>query len=274
MIESLFKDGLSAMTVNEICLLMCEAERRAAALMLQAHDILTENKTGARDVVTEYDRRVQEQLIGELRAAVPEAHFFCEELGEQEKLESEHVFIIDPIDGTMNFVRGFSHSCIAVAYASYGKTLAAAVYNPYLDELFHAVRGGGAFLNGRPIRTASDDLQNSVVCFGTSPYRVDLAEKTFSLARKVFEHSLDLRREGTAELDLCSVAAGRAGLSFELLLSLWDYAAGALLVEEAGGVCLTAEGRPLPCSGEKSSVVAAASPAVMDAFMTLAGELL
>ena len=118
------------MTVNEICLLMCEAERRAASLMLQAHDILAERKSGARDVVTAYDRRVQEQLIGELRAAVPEAHFFCEELGEQEKLDSEHVFIIDPIDGTMNFVRGFSHSCIAVAYASFGKTLAAAVYNP------------------------------------------------------------------------------------------------------------------------------------------------
>ena len=253
---------------------MCEAERRAAVLMLQAHDILTENKTGARDVVTQYDRRVQEQLIGELRAAVPEAHFFCEELGEQEKLDSEHVFIIDPIDGTMNFVRGFSHSCIAVAYASYGKTMAAAVYNPYLDELFHAVRGGGAFLNDRAIRTAADDLDNSVVCFGPSPYRVDLAEKTFSLARKVFEHSLDLRREGTAELDLCSVAAGRAGLSFELSLSLWDYAAGALLVEEAGGLCLTAEGAPLPCSGRKSSVVAAASPAVMDAFLKLAGEIL
>ena len=260
------------MTVNEICLPMCEAERRAASLMLQAHDILAERKSGARDVVTAYDRRVQEQLIGELRAAVPEAHFFCEELGEQEKLDSEHVFIIDPIDGTMNFVRGFSHSCIAVAYASFGKTLAAAVYNPYLDEMFHALRGGGAFLNGRAIRTAGDDLENSVVCFGTSPYDPALTEKTFSLARTVFEHSLDLRREGTAELDLCSVAAGRAGASFELSLSLWDYAAGALLVEEAGGVCGTAEGAPLPCSGVKSSVIAAASPAVMAEFLRLAKE--
>ena len=113
-----------------------------------------------------------------------------------------------------------------------------------------------------------------MVCFGTAPYRPDLSDKTYALARRMFEKSLDVRREGTAELDLCSVAAGRAGLSVELDLSLWDYAAGALLVEEAGGVCLTAEGRPLPCSGEKSSVVTAASPAVMDAFMTLAGELL
>ena len=262
------------MTVNEICRLVCAAERRAAALMLQAHDILAERKSGARDVVTAYDRRVQERLIGELRAAVPEAHFFCEELDEQEKLDGEHVFVIDPIDGTMNFVRGFSHSCIAVAYASYGRTLAAAVYNPYLDELFHAVRGEGAFLNGRAIRTAADDLENSVVCFGTSPYCPELAGRTFSLARTLFEHSLDLRREGTAELDLCSVAAGRAGLSFELSLSLWDYAAGALLVEEAGGVCRTAAGGPLPYTGEKSTVAAAASQGVLDEFLSLAGEAL
>ena len=105
-------------------------------------------------------------------------------------------------------------------------------------------------------------------------YRTDLAEKTFALARTVFEHSLDLRREGTAELDLCSVAAGRAGLSFELHLSLWDYAAGALLVEEAGGVCRTAEGKPLPYTGEKSSVVTAASEAVMREFLRLAETVL
>ena len=260
------------MTVDEICRLMRESERKAAALMLQAHDILAEDKSGARDVVTAYDRRVQELLIDALRAALPEAHFFCEEMDAREKLDSEHLFIIDPIDGTMNFVRGFSHSCIAVAYASRGTVLAAAVYNPYLDEMFHAVRGGGAFLNDRPIRCAADDLAHSVVCFGTSPYNPELSDRTFALARALFEHSLDLRREGTAELDLCSVAAGRAGFYFELSLSLWDWAAGALLVEEAGGVCGTAEGAPLPCSGVKSSVIAAASPAVMAEFLRLAKE--
>ena len=259
------------MTVDEICRLMRESERKAAALMLQAHDILAECKSGARDVVTAYDRRVQELLTEELRAALPEAHFFCEEMDAREKLDSEQLFIIDPIDGTMNFVRGFSHSCIAVAYASRGTVLAAAVYNPYLDEMFHAVRGGGTFLNGRPVRCAADDLSGSVVCFGTSPYCPELSDRTFSLARSLFERSLDLRREGTAELDLCSVAAGRAGLYFELYLSLWDYAAGALLVEEAGGVCATAEGGPLPLTDGKSSVVAAANETVMREYLRIAG---
>ncbi len=259
------------MTVNEICRRMCRAERRAAQLMLQAHDIAAERKSGARDVVTAYDRRVQEMLIEELRAAVPEAHFFCEEMAEPEKADSAQLFIIDPIDGTMNFVRGFSHSCISVAYAERGQVLAGAVYNPYLDELFHAVRGEGAFLNDRPIHAAEDSLADSVVCFGTAPYRPDLSEKSFTLARRLFEASLDVRREGCAALDLCSVAAGRAGLYFEFNLSLWDYAAGALIAAEAGAVCLQPDGSPLPYTGEKSPLVAA-PPQVLEAFFALAGD--
>lgn len=258
------------MTIHEICMRMCAAEREAAELMLRAHDVTAERKSGARDVVTAYDRRVQERLIAALREAQSDAHFFCEEMNEREKLDSERLFIIDPIDGTMNFVRGFSHSCIAVAYAERGVVMAAAVCNPYLNELFHAERGAGAFCNGRPIRVSGEALSETVVCFGTSPYRPELADRTFALARTMFEVGLDVRREGTAELDLCSVAAGRAGLFFELSLSLWDYAAGSLLVEEAGGLCRTLEGAPLPFTGEKSSVVAATKEAWAD-FCRLTG---
>ena len=252
----------------EICSLIRSAERRAAALILEAHDILAEMKSGRRDVVTAYDRRVQTLLTEELRAALPAARFFCEEMDERERLDAEALFIIDPIDGTMNFVRGFHHSCISVAYAERGRVLAGAVYNPYLDEMFHAVRGGGAFLNGRPIRVSDETLADSVVCFGSAPYRPDLSEQSFALARLLFDNSLDVRREGAAALDLCSVAAGRAGLYFELDLSLWDYAAGALLVGEAGGVCLTAEGGALPFAPGKCSIVAA-SPAAMAEYRRL-----
>ncbi len=258
------------MNPNEICQTIRAAERKAAALILEAHDVLAERKSGARDVVTEYDRRVQELLTRELRAAVPEAHFFCEELNEQERLDAEALFIIDPIDGTMNFVRGFQHSCISVAYAERGRVLAGAICNPYLGEMFHAVRGGGAFLNGRPIRVSDEPLSGSVVCFGSAPYRPDLSARSFSLARLLFDNSLDVRREGAAALDLCSVAAGRAGLYFELDLSLWDYAAGALLVEEAGGVCRTAEGGALPFSAAKCSIVAA-SKGALESYLRLTG---
>ncbi len=153
-----------------LCRAMEYAEREAAELIRQAHGVLAECKSGHRDVVTEYDRRVQELLMARLGGAAPGASFFCEENDRRDDLEAERLFIIDPIDGTMNFVHGFSRSCISVACAERGELVAAAVYNPYLDELFSAVKGGGAFLNGRPIRVWSGPLSESVVCIGTSPY--------------------------------------------------------------------------------------------------------
>ena len=244
------------------------AQKEAAALILQAHGVLAETKTGHRDVVTEYDRRVQELLMARLSAAVPGAVFFCEENEQQGDLHAEHVFIIDPIDGTMNFVRQMSHSCISVAYMSGGETLAACVYDPYKDELFSAVRGEGARLNGRPIHADPAPLAENLVCLGTSPYRMELADETFRLARIAFDAGLDLRRFASAELDLCAVAAGRAGLYFELSASLWDFAAGALIVEEAGGVCTDITGAPLRRDGHKSSVAAGGRRAHAD-FMGL-----
>ena len=249
---------------EEICRAIEAAEREAAALMLGAREVLAENKSSRRDVVTAYDREVQALLMQRLRERVADARFFCEEQERQDELQAERLFIIDPIDGTMNFVHGFHHSCLSVACASGGEVRAAAVYNPYVDEMFTAVRGEGAFLNGRPIRVSEAPLRESVACFGTAPYNAELAGETFSLARRVFEKSLDLRREGSAALDLCSVAAGRAGLYFELRVSLWDYAAGLLLVEEAGGRCCRIDGAALGLSGERGSILAGGRTAVAD----------
>ena len=260
------------MNDNEILTLICGAEREAAALILQAHDVLTENKTDRRDVVTAYDRRVQELLIERLGAALPDARFFCEENDRHDDLHAEHVFIIDPIDGTMNFVHGFHHSCISVACMRRGRLAAAAIYNPYVDELFTALDGGGAFLNGRPIRVSDEGLGASVVCVGTAPYSPALADRTFALMKAAYLAGLDVRREGSAALDLCSVAAGRAGAYFELGLSLWDYAAGLLLVREAGGVCCQIDGEALPLDPSRPSV-AAGGPQALRELIKLAKEI-
>ena len=243
-----------------------QAERKAADLMLQAHGILAESKTGKRDVVTDYDRRVQAALIQQLRETVPDAGFFCEEMEEQDRLDRERLFIIDPIDGTMNFVHGFHHSCLSVAYAEQGTVRVGAIYNPYVDEMFSAVGGKGAFLNGRRISVTDAGLSESVVCFGSAPYNPELADRTFALARRAYELGLDVRREGSAALDLCTVAAGRAGLYFELKLSLWDYAAGALIVEEAGGRCCTIEGEKLPMDGSRIGILAG-TPETVTTFL-------
>lgn len=254
------------MCVNDILNSIISAEREAGELILHAHNILAESKTGQRDVVTEYDRRVQKLLEQRILAAVPDARFFCEEMDEQDDLNAARLFIIDPIDGTMNFVHGFHHSCVSVAYAEHGTVMAAAVFNPYMNELFSAVRGGGAFLNGKPIHVDDSPLSDTVVCFGTSPYRPAVQERSFDLLRRLFYASLDIRREGSAELDLCSVAAGRAGLYVELNVSLWDYAAGSLIVTEAGGVCVREDGRELPFTAEKPAIAAGGRQAIRDYF--------
>jgi len=259
------------MNDREILQILCNAEREAAALMLEAHDVLAENKTDRRDVVTEYDRRVQERLIALLGAGVPGAHFFCEENERHDDLGAEQVFIIDPIDGTMNFVHGFHHSCISAAYMKKGELRAAAIYNPYVKELFTAVKGEGACLNGRPIRVWDGPLSGSVICCGTTPYDETLTDRGFALMKKAFLAGLDIRREGSAALDLCSAAAGRAGIYFELGLSLWDYAAGKLIVEEAGGVCCTLSGAALPLDPSRPSVLAGGLSAVEE-FLKLAQE--
>src|SRR5574344_757147 len=209
--------------------------------MLEAHGVMAEKKSSCRDVVTECDRRVQELLMRRLREAAPQARFFCEEQERRDDIEAAQLFVIDPIDGTMNFVRGFRHSCISVGYAERGELKAAAIYNPYAGELFTAPLGGGAFLNGKPIHADDGPLCETIVCFGSTPYDVTLAPRCFQLARKAFEASLDVRR---------------AGVYFELALSPWDYAAGMLIVREAGGVCRTMEGAELKLSTGKSSVAA------------------
>ena len=256
---------------REILEKITSAQKEAAELILHAHGVLAEIKTGHRDVVTEFDRRVQELLIERLSAAAPGAAFFCEENSRRDSLEAEQVFIIDPIDGTMNFVRGFHHSAVSVAYMFRGEITAASVYNPYVDECFTALKGEGARLNGRPICVSAQPLSESVVCCGTSPYNPELADSTFELIKKAFVAGLDIRREGSAALDMCSAAAGRAGVYFEPSVSLWDVAAGMLIVREAGGSCCRLDGSHLPLDGSKTSVVAGGARAVKD-FLSLVKE--
>ena len=242
-----------------------KTEYRCGELMLSAGNVCGEQKSGRRDVVTEYDSRIQKILVDELGGAVPGAHFFCEERGNRDSLGAEHVFVIDPIDGTMNFVHGFNYSCIAVAYLNRGKPAVSAVYNPYADEMFSAIAGKGAYLNGKRLgHVPEEPLENCIICCGTSPYYPEKYDETFSIMRKCMEYGLDIRRQGTAELDFCSVAAGRAGLFFEQLLSFWDFAAGMLIAGEAGALCLAMDGNGLPLDGRKSSVLCGNSRAVED----------
>ena len=212
-------------------------------------------KSGVADLVTEYDKKIQELLEIGLRKILPEAKFIGEE-GSSDKLSDEgYAFIVDPIDGTTNFVKDYHTSAISVALLKGREAVAGVVYNPYLDETFSAIKGQGAFLNGKKISVSSQPLDKALVLFGTAPYDKHLFKETLEILSDYFYKALDIRRCGSAALDLCSVACGRAELYFELVVSPWDFAAGKLLVEEAGGVVTTLDGKPLSFDG-KTSIIA------------------
>ena len=230
-------------------------------MMLAAdQDIIeAETKSSWRDLVTVYDKRIQDYAKDALKESFPEAGFLCEEENRSAEAEDKDAltFVIDPIDGTLNFVHHYGHSCISIACIQDKDPVAAVIYDPYKNELFTAELGKGAYLNGERIRVTDKCLKDTVVLFGTSPYNLELVDETMGRVRALYGHCLDIRRTGSAALDLCYVAAGRAGLYFELELSVWDYAAGALIVQEAGGICSNINGGSLQyCEPRKSSVVA------------------
>ena len=226
---------------------VCGLVRECGKLVKDAdrQHLRIDSKEGRANFVTEYDKKVQERLRTGLLEIMPDAHFIGEEGTTQKFSPSGKFFIVDPIDGTTNFIKDYRASCISVGLVVDGLAELGVIYNPYSDEMFSARRGGGAFCNGSRLHVSSEPLENALVIFGTSPYREDLSEKTFKLAHAYFKNSMDVRRSGSAALDLCAIAAGRADLFFELSLSPWDYAAGALLVKEAGGLVSDIEGNEL-----------------------------
>lgn len=205
-------------------------------------EIAIDSKAGPANFVTEYDKKVQDLLEEKLTELVPDAKFVGEEENSEKVTDTGKYFVVDPIDGTTNFIKDYHVSCISVALIENGKVEIGIVYNPYLNEMFWAQRGKGAYCNDKKICVSEQPLSNGIVLFGTSPYYAELHEKSFETAFKYFKQALDIRRSGSAALDLCSIAAGRAELYFELRLSPWDYAAGSLIVEEAGGIVTTVEG--------------------------------
>ena len=222
--------------------------REAGELILNARDVpaRTHEKTSAADLVTEYDVAVEDFLRQRLLTLLPEAVFFGEEEAGPAHPERGWAFIVDPIDGTTNFTRGFQQSAISVGLAKDGVVEYGVVYDPYKNEMFSAKRGGGSFLGGTPIHVSDKPLSEGIFAMGTALYRREYFPPTMRLTQQLFARSCDFRRMGAAALDLCAVACGRVEAFFEYSLCPWDYAAGSLLITEAGGAVCTLEGEALP----------------------------
>ncbi len=235
--------------------------REASAIMLSADHIERQlhAKSGSQNFVTEYDIRTENFLRERFAVLLPEADMLGEETADTHSVRIAEglTLIVDPIDGTTNFMEDYKQSCISVGVCDRGTMVYGAIYNPYMDAMFTARRGKGAFVEEKgvviPLHASSRALCDSLVLFGTSPYyRETLGEPTFRTLWSLFGKARDIRRSGSAALDLANIAAGRGDVFFEYLLSPWDFAAGSLLITEAGGRISQMDGEALtydkPCS--------------------------
>lgn len=228
-----------------------KAVRKAGALLTDQSAIRNIWAKSETDFVTNVDVTVQETLKAQLASLAPEIQFMGEEQDNSRLDWNRPCWLLDPVDGTTNLIHSFQHSAISLALAEGGQIVFGVVYNPYSGECFTARRGCGAWRNGRFIHVSSvSRLEDSLLCAGTVPGRRELADKAFCQMRNLYNVCQDIRRTGCASLDLCWVACGRLDGYVELFLQPWDYAAGLLIVNEAGGRITAPDGSPLSlCQG-------------------------
>lgn len=194
------------------------------------------DKEGHANYVTDMDVWVQQQLVERMLGILPQARIIAEETEMNEAAGEGYCFVIDPIDGTLNFMCGMGHSAISVGLLKGGEIVAGVVRDPFKKDTYWAIQGEGAYCNGERIHVSTRDVAHSLALFGTAPYREDLCDWSFAAARTLMREFADVRRMGSAALDLCYVASGRCDGYFELVLQPWDFAAGTIIVREAGGI--------------------------------------
>jgi myo-inositol-1(or 4)-monophosphatase len=199
------------------------------------------------DFVSQADLEAERAVIEVIRRTFPDHNILAEE-SQRDAVDSKQLWIIDPLDGTTNFIHGVPQISVSIAYYEAGQPILGVVYNPINHDCYFALRGHGAWLNEKPTKV-SPEPRMDLSLIGTGFYydRGPLMEGTLKAVGDVFRNGVHcIRRMGSAALDLCMVASGQYGAYFEYLLSPWDFAAGRLIVEEAGGKVTTCTGDPLP----------------------------
>ena len=261
------------MSLHPLLNIAVRAARKAGDVIarnIDRRDVLTVSEKSPHDFVTEIDRAAEQRIIDTVRRSYPDHAFLAEESGAHGRSDFE--WIIDPLDGTTNFVHGFPHVAVSIAVRRRGRIEHAVVFDPLRQELFTASRGSGARLDDRRIRVAAKGgLKGALLGTGLSPRDIGRLEFHLATLKTLSSAPAQIRRGGAAALDLAYVAAGRLDGFWELGLAPWDIAAGALLVQEAGGI--VAE----PNGGDdyiRSGDVAAANPKVLRAMLGTIGPLL
>lgn len=226
------------MDLKKICNSVEEISKEVGAYLLQERAVFNQDKVEEKsfnNLVSYVDKTAENTFIKYLKDVVPEAGFIAEE-SEDLKPADEYNWIIDPLDGTTNFIFNIPFYCTSVALIRNNELQVGVIYDPNHDELFSAYKDGGAYLNGKSIRVSeTTDLIRTLVATGIPYDDFDRAEKFLKLLHQLMRDTKGIRRLGSAALDLAYVASGKFDAFFEYGLNPWDVAAGALIVKEAGG---------------------------------------
>ncbi len=216
--------------------------RESSLILKQNYDVTI--KGGFANIVTSADVSIQNFLYEKLSKLVPGSGFICEEENVYDP-GHEYEWIIDPIDGTTNFVRQLRESSICVALAHNGEVIMGVVYNPFKEMMFSAELGKGSFLNGEPIHVSDRVYENSLYFTALCLYRKQYAPLCMNVLKEVYQDVCDFRRFASCALEICYLAMGCGELLFEIRLLPWDFAAAALILREAGGCCCSLHGGKL-----------------------------
>jgi myo-inositol-1(or 4)-monophosphatase len=249
--------------------LAVELAREAGALQRRRYETALEigTKSAPVDLVTEVDRACEALIVGGLASRRPGDAVLAEEGGAREREGATWRWIVDPLDGTTNYAHGYPRFCVSIGLEREGEPHLGVVYDPLMDELYSAVRGAGAFRGGAPIRVSAESrLDRALLATGFAYQRREDNLGHFGAFLTV---TRALRRDGSAALDLCYVACGRLDGYWELELRPWDVAAGALIVEEAGGRTSDFSGKGPARSGRE---VVASNGLVHDAMLEVIGR--
>ena len=226
--------------MNPMLNIAIRAARKAGNVIAKNYerrDDIQTSKKGINDYVTSVDKAAEAEIIEIIQKSYPDHTIISEELGALEGKDSDIQWVIDPLDGTTNFVKGLPHFSVSIAIRVKNRTEVGVVYDPIRNELFTAVRGEGAKLNEVRLRVDSQNELNGAILATGFPFKQpSLMPTQFVIMNNLIDEAADFRRTGSAALDLCYVASGRVDGYFEMGLKPWDCAAGDLIVREAGGL--------------------------------------
>lgn len=221
--------------------------------------------------VTNIDKQIEANIKSELAKVYPNIAFVGEE--ETSNKTAKRFWLLDPIDGTQNYIKRQYPSMISLALVENEMVTFAVIYDPYFDDVYSAYLGQGTYFNGNKVSVSKTSLDKAIVMVGTSPYNHELSEISFAIAHDIFAKASDIRRSGSACYDLVQVATGRAEAYVEMLVQSWDFAAGYLLVKEAGGEVSDLHGNSLATLKLGTTSIVASNGKNHNDIIKLVGEI-